>query len=197
MLNKESHNIPSAPAKNFGLSPKDYIELCNKLKAGDESLFQTIFLAHFEDCMKYLQRKYNLQHEQAYDTTMDTLLLFRRRILDGKISYGNIRFLFTQMASQLYLKATNKTPQLVEESALSGMLDEVEESIDGEVLSALNKAWEQLCDNCMQLLKRFYYEKASLKEIAEDQQKNAAALRKQKQRCVEKLRVHFKQVYVV
>jgi DNA-directed RNA polymerase specialized sigma24 family protein len=197
MLNKESHNIPSAPAKNFGLSPQSFVALCNKLKAGDESLFQTIFLAHFEDCMRYLQRKYNLQHEQAYDTTMDALLLFRKRILEDKIRYGNIRFLFTQMASQLYLKTINKKPVLVEESALAGLLDEEDATIDSDVLDALNKAWQQLCDNCMQLLKRFYYNKASLKEIAEEQQKNAAALRKQKQRCVEKLRIHFQQFYSV
>ncbi|MCG8326954.1 MAG: hypothetical protein MI974_04670 [Chitinophagales bacterium] len=181
--------------KNFGLTAEEFDRLVNQLRRGNEDLFQAIFLAHFEDCMKYLSQRYGLQHEKAYDITMDALLLFRKRLLENKIHYGNIRFLFTQMASQLYLKELKRPSAKAEVSELQDLLYEETEYFDDEILSILNKAWDKLCDDCRGLLKRFYYHKSSLKEIAQEQQKNAAALRKQKQRCVEKLRQHFNQLY--
>lgn len=186
--------IPSR-SKNFGLTPESFDRLLQELKRGDETLFQTIFLAHFQDCIKFISNKYGLQHEKAYDITMDALLLFRRRLLEGKISYGNIRFLFTRMAGQIYLKQANKEIAKVEISEIQGLLNDEDEELDSETLEAFNQAWEQLGTDCRGLLKRFYYYKATLKEIAEEQQKTAAALRKQKQRCIEKLRHLFYQFY--
>ena len=191
---KKSETI-SSPSKNFGLTSEDFDHLLLELKKGDETLFQTIFLAHFEDCLQFISNKYTLQYEKAYDVTMDALLLFRRRLLEGKISYGNIRFLFTRMAGQIYLKQTNKEISKVEISEVRDLLGEEGEEIDDETLEVLNKAWEQLGKECRGLLKRFYYYKSTLKEIAEEQQKNAATLRKQKQRCIEKLRHLFYQHY--
>ena len=187
--------ITSAPNKNFGLTPAAFTDLVARLNAGDETLFQTIFLAHFEDCMNYIKRKFGLSHDKAYDCTMDTMLLFRRRLLEGKISYGNIRFLFTRMASQLYLKAVDKQPVNTEISEAVNMLEgEEEDLLDADTLTILNQAWDKLGQGCQGLLKRFYYHKRTLKEIAEEQQKTAAALRKQKQRCVEKLRMYFNEL---
>lgn len=186
--------IKASPTKNFGLMPEDFDRLAAQLKAGDETLFQTIFLAHFEDCMKYLRNKFGMSQGKAYDMTMDALILFRRKLLEGKISYGNIRFLFTQMAGQLYLKDIKKQTPQTEISEAANLIEEEHDELDEETLGILNQAWDKLCEDCRGLLKRFYYQKATLKEIAEDQQKTAAALRKQKQRCVEKLRKHFKQL---
>ena len=84
--------------KNFGLSEEEFVQLKAQLVRGDEKLFQVIFFAHFESCMNYLKHQYKVPHEKAYDVTMDALLLFRRKILEGKVRYGNLRFLFTQMA---------------------------------------------------------------------------------------------------
>jgi RNA polymerase sigma factor (sigma-70 family) len=192
----DDHNTTSAPAKNFGLSLEAFNELKTQLKAGDEELFETIFLAHFEDCLKYIKNKFGIQHEKAYDITMDTLLLFRRKLLEDKISYGNIRFLFTYMAGQLYLKEIDRQPKKTSMSGENNSAIDLEEELLGkEELDLLSKAWEKLGTNCKDLLARFYYQKFSLKEIAEEQQRSDAALRKQKQRCLEKLRQHFKNMY--
>jgi RNA polymerase sigma factor (sigma-70 family) len=188
----------SAPAKNFGLRPEEFDNLVAQLKVGDETLFQTIFLAHFEDCMKYLTNKFGIQQSIAYDMTMDALILFRRKLLEGKIGYGNIRFLFTQMACQLYLKSINKKATHTDISEAGDLIEQEQDDLfDDESLGLLDQAWDQLCEDCRGLLKRFYYHKATLKEIAEEQQKTAAALRKQKQRCVEKLRKHFNELDLI
>jgi RNA polymerase sigma factor (sigma-70 family) len=181
--------------KNFNLLSGEFEELVKRLKAGDETLFQKIFLAHFQDCMTYLKNKFRIEHEVAYDVSMETLLLFRKKLLEGKITYGNIRFLFTQMAGQLYLKQVKKQPVQADLSSLTDQLEWEEELPEQELYPILNKAWKLLCEDCSQLLQQFYYQKASLKEIAEKKNKSAAAIRKQKQRCMEKLRDGFLNYY--
>jgi RNA polymerase sigma factor (sigma-70 family) len=186
---------PVSEAKNFGLSKQEFDQLKANLKAGDESIFRTIFLAHFESCIRYLKNQYGLQHDKAYDFTMDALLLFRKKLLDDKINYGNLRFLFTQIASQLYLKSIQRQPSEAVKTEVQQLLSDVAVPLDKEALDLLNKAWVKLGDSCKSLLKRFYYQNVSLLEIAGEQQKPAASLRKQKQRCVEKLRDYYKTYY--
>ena len=122
---------------------------------------------------------------------MHTLLEFHHRIRDGKIQYGNLRFLFTRMAGQYYFKWIKKENLTTELSDLD--LADPPEDVDPEMLAVLDKAWNLLCDKCRGLLKAFYYDKKTLAEIAEAQDKDPAAIRKQKQRCVEKLRDSFTQ----
>lgn len=180
--------------QNFGLSKADFDQMLEQLKAGDQGLFQTIFLNHFEDCLHYLKSTWKLSHTEAYDVSMDTLLLFRRKLLEGKIRHGNMRFLFTRMAYQLHLKARKKEAQIREVPPEEWWPDE-EEPFDEEVLSALGKAWEKLCQDCSALLKRFYFEQFSLQELSQQMEVTAPGLRKRKQRCVEKLRGYFAQYY--
>lgn len=186
---------PVSGAKNFGLNEQEFEQLKANLKSGDETLFRTIFLTHFDGCIRYLKSKYGIQHEKAYDFTMDALLLFRKKLLDDKIKYGNLRFLFTQIASQLYLKSIQRQPSEAVKTEAQQLLSEVAVPLDKDALDLLNKAWAKLGDSCQSLLKRFYYQNVSLLEIAGEQQKPAASLRKQKQRCVEKLRGYYKTYY--
>ncbi len=183
--------IASAHAKNFDLSPEEFEQLERQLRKGDETLFQAIFLAHFGPCMAYLIKEYNVQSEKAYDLTMDTLLLFRRKLLDRKIKYGNLRFLFTQMACHIYLKKTTRSPSLALKKEVQTLLHEEQYTLDPDELKMLNKSWDQLGPTCKNLLKRVYYHKEAIKDIAEEQQKPAGSLRKQKQRCIIKLREYF------
>ena len=194
-LYKEPTPKMQALRKNFGLTEAQFDQMNATLKQGDNRLFEQTFLAHFQDCMNYLKRNYNASHEDAYDISMDALLEFCRRLKAGKITYGNLRFLFTQMAGQMYLKWVKK-------QKVVGELAEIEieatppEEVDEEAMNALNQAWEQLGSNCKRMLRSFYYDQVALKKIAEDLGKSDVAIRKQKQRCMEKLRNLFKQYYL-
>ena len=181
-------------ARNFGLTPDAFEELVRRLQQGDQQLFKTIFLAHFEECQLYLRRQKQISAELAYDLTMDAMLLFRRKLVDGKIKYGNMRFLFTQMANQLFLKSLRGKPHMTTLNGLEYFEEEVS-PFQKEEMAAFNKAWSKLCEECSGLLKKLYYSKASSQEIAVESQKTAASIRKKKQRCVEKLRSYFAEYY--
>lgn len=179
--------------QNFGLKEEEFEEMLQKMKTGDDTLFEKIFLAQFEETISYLMYRYKTDQSMAYDATMDALLKFRKRLLDGKITYYNMRFLFTQMASQFITDGFKKRTKSLELSDHERM-DEVEE-VDDIILDYLDKAWKLLGDQCSKLLENFYYKKIALNELATILGKSDAALRKQKQRCLETLRSYFLKHY--
>ncbi len=178
--------------KNFGLTEEEFDVLLRALQNGDQRLYEQTFLNHFQPCMQYLQRAYGASHSDAYDATMDTLLVFCKRLRAGKITYGNLRFLFTRIAGQVYFRSKKKQGPLLDTEELPE-ITEVIDTVDPDALNILNKAWQELCDGCRALLKAFYYENINLNEYASAQGRTHAAVRKQKQRCVKKLSLLFTQ----
>ena len=162
------------------------------MQDGEEDLFERVFLAQFEDSVRYLMNTYHISRSTAYDATMDALLKFRRRLLANKVTYGNMRFLFTRMASQFLTDSFKHRAVLMD--SFEGSLKE-EDKLNDEVLDALDHAWGQLCDQCSKLLNRFYYQKIALNILALQSEQTESALRKQKQRCLEKLRMYFLKYY--
>ena len=72
-------------AKNFGLSPDDFQLLLEELWSGRDELYQRVFLSHFKDCLTFLKKQYRASHQDAYDASMDTLLIFCDRLKRGRI----------------------------------------------------------------------------------------------------------------
>ncbi len=190
-----SGSTKTLQAKNFGLSPEDFQQLVDELHAGKDELYQQVFLEHFEDCMKYLKRQYRATHADAYDASMDTLLVFCDRLKKGRIQYGNLRFLFTQMAGQVYIKQQKKRTRYTEIPDNLDLIDDEHIDIPQAAFDAFDSAWPELGEGCQKLLKAFFYDKVKLKDIAQQQGKSEAALRKQKQRCMGKLQAIFKRQY--
>lgn len=180
--------------KNFDLTEQEFNQLLEELQGGDTTLFEKVFLAHFRRCMKYLMDKQNATYTNAYDVTMDTLLQFQKRLVDGKVSYGNMSFLFTQMAKQNYIRWAKKNLVVADTEGLE-IEEEDTAEFDEATLALLDKAWNFLGKNCQQLLRDFYYRKISLQKIAELKNKSPQAVRKQKQRCMDKLRAVFVKMY--
>ncbi len=178
-------------SKNFGLSRSAFQELLKALKEGDDDLYQQIFLAHFEDCLNFLKRQYKASHHDAYDASMDALVAFCDRLKKERIQYGNLRFLFTRMAGQLYLKKTKDDSRLTELTSEWDVVDEPDGDVPADVMDTFNDAWPRLGKGCQKLLKSFFYDQRKLKEIATQLEKNEATVRKQKQRCMSKLQEIF------
>lgn len=181
--------------KNFGLLEEDFNQMLAQLQNDNKTLFEQVFLAHFEDCIRYLQHKYNASYNDAYDAAMNTLMQFHDKLKMGKIRYGNLRFLYTQMAIHIYLKWIAKAEQKTQTIESLDLADESPVVLNEEQDVALTKAWQQLCNDCQHLLKSFYYEGVELKNIALSLSKKPTALRKKKQRCLERLRDSFFQFY--
>ena len=177
----------SLSEKNFGLTEAEFEQLADSLAQGDQRLFERVFLTHYKDCLNYLVRKDGLPYAEAYDLTMDTLLLFRDLIIAGKIRYGNLRYLFTRMARQAHLRGKKKNDHL------TGMTNSCLEfpELTQEEFDLLGRAFKSLGKECQRLLRAHYYFRRSLKDIAIEEDRAPATVRKQKSRCVATLRRYF------
>ncbi len=175
--------------KNFGLDPGSFEKLVADLRRNETVFFEQVFLKQFKETTRYLCRTYGTSEEEAYDATMDTLIEFRTRFVEGKLQYGNLRFLFTKMASQVLLR--NLKRQTVNIDGLFHLTEEDPTPQNTEELEWLQSAWKQLCESCKQLLTSHFYGRMKLSEIAVETQKSPAAIRKQKERCVKQLKEQF------
>ncbi len=188
------------PIQNFGLKFSDFNEMLNSLQQGDEKLFEHVFVKHFSDCRSYLMRECAAQADDAYDITVETIISFRKRLIEGKIEYGNLRFYFTKMAKDSYLKLLEKNKRTpVSEFVLTEADREEEptEAFDDDQMYALDNAWGKLNEDCRKLLRSHVYDGLQLKQVAQLLNENEANIRKRKERCMDKLKSSFFDVYEV
>jgi len=186
------HGLADESGQNFGLTEIKFTSMLQQMTSGDESLFEKVFLSQFDESKNYLMKRYGIDHSQAYDATMEALLKFRKRLLTGKIKYGNMRFLFTRMASQFLSESFNNKEILPGKIEIK---EEPEPDFDNMTLDTLDKAWGQMGTECTSVLHQFYYKKIKLKTLALQLEKTETSIRKKKQRCLEKLRSLFLKYY--
>ncbi len=184
----EVDRLTSNMAKNFGLSEEDFNLIVSQLKTNETAFFERIFLSHFSECVLYIQKNYSASYDDAYDATMETMIIFRERLVSHKIRYGNLRYLFTKMATQVFLKDIKayQSRDVYEDD-----LEEKTMPVDQDDLKTLQKSWPELGEACQGLLKNYFYGKLKLTEIADIEGKTSATVRKQKERCLQRLKVLF------
>ena len=175
--------------KNFGLTEDQFNEMISALNQGSERLFEQAFLNHFDRSMNYLITKNGAEREIAYDITMNTLLEFRKRMIQGKVSYGNLNFLFTQMCSQRYKREMGKKI----DHGTYQQVNAEDQTFDEETFELLDKTIEKMGEECQSLIQDVYYNKLSYKDMETKYSKASAALRKQKERCITKLKMLIRQ----
>lgn len=171
--------------KNFGLTATEFEQMVEQLHAGNDEIYRQVFLTHFNYCMSYLKKQFNVSHEDAYDATMDAMLEFCHRIRAGKVKYGNLRYLFTRISGQCLSREKRERTAGREEEPFAEMTEQVD--VNTEALEGFSAVWNRFGEPCKTLLYRFYYDRTSLKSISIELNRSEAAIRKQKQRCLEKL----------
>lgn len=176
---------------NFGLTREQFDDLVEKLRQGDESLFETIFLRQFGACMTVLKRKYKAPHELAYDSVMWAMLRMRQLLLEQQVSYSNLESYIVRMAANHYLKIQTRSREVAMDR-LPESMPEAEPVFDDEMLGILEKAWAKLGEKCQLLLKGFYYDNFELKQLTTILQDSSESnTRKRKERCIDGLRKLF------
>ncbi|MDF1696930.1 MAG: hypothetical protein P1U56_13895 [Saprospiraceae bacterium] len=177
---------------NFGLNQQEFEDYVEKTKKGDESFFVLLSQVHFGPCIAFLQAKFKITYGTAYDVCMDTMLKFRTKILKDKIKYGNLNYLYTRMASNIYLDSKKHKNRLEDAMSYFTSDDEYKKNED-DFLDVLDIAMERLDEENRTLLKAIYFEENDLHKMAETRNISYPTLRKRKQRMLEKLKSIFKE----
>jgi RNA polymerase sigma factor (sigma-70 family) len=188
--------MQSAPNQNFGLNPTEFDTLVQRLRAGDESLFERIFRKHFEECRRFLIFEKGVPSADAYDVTIDTILEFRDLLIAGKVQYGNMRFLFTRIAFTDWLKRTGRKTPIVEIDDLPlSIADENTIDWDEDSHAILAKAWQFLDNKCQEILRLRYYESLQIQQIAEMRGAKPNTITQESKRCMASLKQYFFEYY--
>lgn len=181
------HKIPSLK-DNFGLTKADFLRSIENMRHGDDSFITHNMVHQLPESMRYLQNRFQITKEVAYDTCMNTFLIFREKLLSDKISYGNLRYLFTRMCQNQFIdgqKKKNKTQSAIDNLHLH---TELECTSQETFFAILDKAIEQLSKEQQQLIRDIYYSGLSLNEIAIKHNISYDLIRKKKERILKKLR---------
>ena len=176
---------------NFGLTKAEFDVFVDKVRGGDESIFIRVFNVHFKASVRYIQNKFSISEEMAYDICMDTMIEFRTKIKAGKINYGNIRFLYTKMAVHRYLdelKRKNQINRAIE--VFMGARTQFNIK-DSEFLMMLNLAVDKLEDGQRHMIKEIFYSGKEVDQIVKENEITYSTFRKRKQRSLDKLKITF------
>ena len=184
----------SSLEKNLHLSETQYNSLLKALKLGDTTLFKQLFTKESQHCIDFLRRSYQVDHDKAYDITIEAIIVMRQRMVDDKVAYGNIKALFFQIAKHLYFKSLRtKSFQSIDETYELSDIDDLPIYSEEEI-NLLTKALARINKECQKILSLFYYQNQKLYDIADSMGKSHDAIRKQKERCINGLVDVYKQM---
>lgn len=181
--------------KNLGLSRKAFKQQIRDLQNGDDSLIETVYLAHFEKCVSFLMRQCSSSYDDAHEASLNALLEIRQDLINEKIFYGNLAYYFTARAKVKLFKLNSKLKKSITSLDEADELEDdetIERDIhESEIKQLVAEGINKLCKNCKEILEQYYYEDKSFKEIAIKMQKSHSAIRQEARRCRNKLRTHL------
>ena len=169
------------------------------IKANDGFVLKELYTENYHK-VEYLVLKNNGTKEQAKDIYQDAFLAFWTNIKNEKFkpdSHSSIDgYLYTiakykwinHLRSNKHKKTILTNNDLKLEA--TGIYEEsVDDIIEKErLLDKAMVAFKNLGHPCKLLLTRFYFEKKSMKDIAQELQLDPASARNKKYRCMQKLR---------
>ena len=163
------------------------------IKANDAIALKMLYQDNFYKVEKYVLNN-NGSVDQAKDIYQEAFIAVWRNIQLDKFIPENENAL----SGYLYKVAKNKwldhlrSAHYKKMTAINENIAEVADDIipekEEKYIEDVKKQFKLLGKNCQDVLTRFYYEKESMKEIAEQYQWTEATARNNKYRCLQKLR---------
>jgi len=144
-----SNETKSMLDKNFGLTEEEFNKMLKAMKQGNDSLFEHIYLSHYEKCVNYLVKFKHATKEQAYKATMQALLETRKELMQSKLTYQNLAYLFTNKAGKKLGKIRKLKKEGMLISSIEGMDFEdsssfLEDLQTKEIKDCVQKAMQEL-----------------------------------------------------
>ena len=168
--------------------------LLEGIRCGDESALAALYAAHRRPIAALVMRN-NGTHDDAEDVLQDALIVLWERVRSGRYEHTAAlgTFLFGT-ARNLWLRrlarARREPPTDLREDAIAGDdPDPLASVMDDERIGTVQKALDAIGDPCRTLLVLYYWEDASMEEIAHRMGfANAATAKSKKYQCKEQLK---------
>lgn len=171
--------------------------ILKEIRHGNEDALVRIYLKHKSEFIGWAIKKFNLSQEESEDIYQDTILAFRNNIVSGKLVelHSSVKTYLFAVAKNLALKKKNHfTNQFSEQQADKEPITPMEESVvevlaDHERQQIISSIINKLREPNRSILKMYYYQNLSMREIAEKlNYKNYKVVKAQKVRCMNELK---------
>ncbi len=164
-------------------------------RKNDDTVLKRVYQSVFPKVKAYILKNSG-NEAQAKDIFQEAFIACWRNIKADKLSEdGNVEaYLFTIAKNKWtdYLRSSNRKKMVLNNDitniAKADDDPEINEDLQEKHRNTMNLALQQLGHNCKNLLNKFYFERKSMNEIAEEMNLASASARNQKYRCMEKLR---------
>lgn len=172
-------------------------EIIDQLRKGDDGLFRKFYLHEQERFLAWCHKELDLNAEEAQDFYQESQMYLYENIVLGKLDQLTSQlstYLYSIAKNQIRMKHRKLSTVLKHEDRLCEhliFLKGEEESNEEKVLAARRVTEEigRMLEPCKTLLRLFYYENLSFKDIAARMgYKNDTVAKNQKKRCLERLR---------
>ncbi|MGB3619408.1 MAG: sigma-70 family RNA polymerase sigma factor [Catalinimonas sp.] len=166
------------------------------LRRGDRRALDDVYLEYRVEFFAWLRKHFGLPPEQAADIYQEAMLITIENIQSGKLKTltASLKTYLFAVGRNLARKRTS-SPVLVltSDTELPADTPDVDAWEEEQRLDArqrlVSEELQQLGEPCRSLLRMYYYERRSMKEIcAELSYKNENVVKSQKVRCMKKLR---------
>jgi RNA polymerase sigma factor (sigma-70 family) len=166
------------------------------LSSGDDSILEAIYRQNRIPFLNFA-KKYDLPDDDLIDIYQDAIIALHDNVVNGKFKHINSTlstYLFSIGKFMIFkkLKANKKTDMLFD--GITGQSHDLEdlEFYEGNPATdqqVVNASFEKLGDRCQQVLKLFYYDGLTLKEIQHYfNYDNYNVVKSQKSRCLKTLK---------
>ncbi len=172
----------------------------DQLLKGDNSCLEEVFTDESDFCIQNLQKSSKCSLEEAEDIFIESVMNFREKIISGQLEQvRNVRnYIYTTCKNMWSTKVKKEISQEKKLGAISNFLYEEYENDpftvienreeEKRLLKFSKKSFEQLSEQCQDILHYFYVENYRLNDIAELMQLSSANVVKvMKFRCFKKL----------
>lgn len=169
-------------------------EVIAEIRTKKNETLGDIYILYREEFVRWLVKSHNCTVDDAMDIYQNVILIFYENVLSWKVEK-----IQCDLKTYLFAIGKNKVMELRRRNFKMVRKEKVKEVIVNEQESdgdereqqilKIEQKFELIGHGCRNLLKLFYYEKKSIREITKILgYKNEASAKNQKYKCMEKLR---------
>lgn len=177
------------------------VQLIENLRRGETDVLDEVYLENRDAFLNWITKSFSLNTDEAADLYQDSVIAFFENVRKGKLTTltVNLQTYLFSIGKNLALKNHRNKAQLHKhEDSIRAESVEVEDPFaggDNERTKAVKLAFKEMDEPCHSILKRYYYFRQSMAEIAETMDyKNADTVKSQKTRCMKQLKQMVKNV---
>jgi RNA polymerase sigma-70 factor (ECF subfamily) len=176
----------------------DSNETIKKIRSGSKQLLAQVYRDYRTSFIEWLCASQGIPVDEATEIYQQTIIVFYENIVSGRLTElkSNIR-------TYLFAIGKNKVNELRRHTARNSSFqdyhgnmieeDSEEKQQKEQMINLSRKCLELLGDPCRKLLELYYYHKRNMQQIADEMgYKNENSTKNQKYKCLEKLRVMFR-----